>query len=112
MVSRRAKGWLLVFGVVVLGTTVGILASYLLADRVAGAVTGAVTALLGVMGARGRALVDRSREVRAAVPDEVLGGGPRWVRELDDPVVLGAHPAARDDLGLSMAKLWSPLVAR
>jgi hypothetical protein len=99
MVSRRAKGWLLVFGVAVLGTTMGILASYLLADRVAGAVTGAVTALLGVLGARGRALVDRSREVRAAVPDEVLGGGPRWIRELDDPVMLGAHPAARDDLG-------------
>jgi len=90
------RGWLLVFGVVVLGTAVGILASYPLADRVAGA----VTALLGVSGARGRALVDRSSEVRAAaVPDGVLGGGPRRVRELDDPVLLGAHPAARDDLG-------------
>jgi hypothetical protein len=99
MVSRRAKGWLLVSGVALLGTTVGILAGYLLADRAAGAVTGVVTALLGTLGARGRALVDRSGQVRAAVPDAVIGGWPRRVRELDDPVLLGAHPAARDGLG-------------
>ncbi|MGH3762479.1 tetratricopeptide repeat protein [Actinophytocola sp.] len=99
MVSRRAKGWLLLAGAAVLGAVVGVLAGYLLDDRLAGAVTGMVTAVLGVLGARGRALVDRGTEVRAALPDEVLGGRPRRVRELTDPVLLGVHPAARDGSG-------------
>jgi hypothetical protein len=99
MVSRRAKGWLLLAGVAVFGTVVGILAGYLLADHVAGAVTGVATAVLGVLGARGRALVDRGDEVRTALPDQVLGGRPRRVRELTDPVLLGVHPAARDGAG-------------
>lgn len=99
MVSRRAKGWLLLVGVAVLGAVVGILAGYLLVDHAAGAVTGVVTAVLGVLGARGRVLVDRGAEVRTALPDQVLGGWPRRVRELDDPVLLGVHPAARDRVG-------------
>jgi tetratricopeptide repeat protein len=99
MVSRRAKGWLLLGGVAVLGAVVGVLAGYLLDDRVAGAVTGVVLAVLGVFGARGRALVDRGTEVRTALPDQVVGGRPRRVRELVDPVQLGVHPAARDESG-------------
>src|SRR5690348_14228723 len=99
MVSRRARGWLLLLGTAIVGATVGVLAGYLLADRVAGAATGVVTALLGVLGARGRALVDRSAEVKAVLPDQVLGGRPCRVRELDDPVLLGVHPAVRDGAG-------------
>src|SRR3990170_2595728 len=99
MVSRRAKGWLLVAGVAVLGAVVGVLAGFLLGDRIAGAVTGVVLAVLGVFGARGRALVDRGAEVRTALPGQVVGGGLRRVRELRDPVLLGVHPAARDDGG-------------
>jgi hypothetical protein len=99
MVSRRVKGWLLLIGVAVLGAAVGILVGYALADRVAGAVTGVVTAVLGVFGARGRALVEQGAAVRTALRDQVLGGGPRRVRELDDPVLLGVHPAARDGVG-------------
>jgi tetratricopeptide (TPR) repeat protein len=99
MVSRRAKGWLLLVGVAVLGAAVGTLAGVLLADRVAGAVTGVVTAVLGVLGARGRALVDRGAEVRTALPDQVIGGRPRRISDLDDPVLLGVHPAARDNAG-------------
>jgi hypothetical protein len=97
MVSRRAKGWLLLVGVTVLGAVVGVLAGFLLGDRIAGAVTGVVLAVLGVYGARGRALVDRGAEVRTALPDQVLGGRPHRVRELTDPVLLGAHPAARHE---------------
>lgn len=96
MVSRRAKGWLLLTAVAVLGAAVGIAAGFLLDDRLAGAITGVVTAVLGVFGARGRALVDRGREIRTALPDQVLGGRPRRVRELADPVLLGVHPAATD----------------
>jgi hypothetical protein len=99
MVSRRAKGWLLLTGVAVLGAAVGVLAGYLLGDQVAGAVTGVVLAVLGVFGARGRALVDRGAEVRTALPDQVLGGRPQRVRTLADPVLLGVHPAARDERG-------------
>jgi hypothetical protein len=99
MVSRRAKGWLLLAGVAVLGGAAGILAGYLVDDRVAGAVTGVVLAILGVFGARGRALVDRGAEVRTALPDQVLGGRPQRVHELNDPVLLGVHPAARGDGG-------------
>lgn len=99
MVSRRSKGWLLLVGVAVLGAVVGILAGYLLDDRLAGAVAGVVTAVLGVFGARGQALVDRGAEVRTALPDQVIGGRPRRVRDLADPVPLGVHPAARDDAG-------------
>lgn len=103
MVSRRAKGWLLLAGVAVLGAAVGVVAGYLLGDRVAGAVTAVVLAVLGVFGARGRALVDRGAEVRTALPDQVLGGRPRRVRELVDPVLLGVHPAARDASGQAPA---------
>jgi hypothetical protein len=99
MVSRRARGWLLLAGVAVLGAVVGVVAGLLLDDRVAGAVSGVVLAVLGVFGARGRALVDRGAEVRTALPDQVLGGRARKVRELGDPVLLGVHPAARDDEG-------------
>ncbi|MFL6122110.1 hypothetical protein, partial [Actinophytocola sp.] len=99
MVSRRAKGWLLLVGVAVVGAAVGTVAGYLLAGGVAAAVTGVVTAVLGVFGARGRALVDRGAEVRTALPDQVIGGRPRRVRDLDDPVLLGVHPAARDGAG-------------
>jgi hypothetical protein len=99
MVSRRAKGWLLLAGVAVVGGAVGVLAGFLLGDRIAGAVTGVVLAVLGVFGARGRALVDRGAEVRTALPDQVLGGRPQRVRELKDPVLLGAHPAAWDERG-------------
>src|SRR5262245_12912776 len=99
MVSRRATGWLLLAGVAVVGAVVGVLAGYLLGDRIAGAVTGVVLAVLGVFGARGRALVDRGAEVRTALPDQVLGGRPQRVRDLRDPVLLGVHPAARDDGG-------------
>lgn len=99
MVSRRARGWLLFAGATVLGAAVGVLAAYLLADRLAGAVTGVVTAMLGVFAARGRALVDRGAEVREALPDQVIGGRPRRVGELADPVLLGVHPAARDGAG-------------
>jgi hypothetical protein len=60
MVSRP-EGWLLVVGVAIVGAAVGILAGLLLGDRIAGAVTGVVLAVLGVFGARGRALVDRGR---------------------------------------------------
>jgi hypothetical protein len=56
----------------------GVLAGYLLADGVAGV----VTAVIGVFGAR--ALVDRGVEVKAALPDQVLGGGLRRVHEVDD----------------------------
>lgn len=82
-----------------LGAAVGVLAGYLLDDRLAGAVTGVVTAVLGVFGARGRALVDRSAEVKKALRDQVLGGRSIRVAELDDPVLLGAHPAASDGAG-------------
>ncbi|MGH3880994.1 MAG: tetratricopeptide repeat protein [Actinophytocola sp.] len=99
MVSRRTKGWLLFTGATVLGAVVGLLAGYLLGDQLAGAVTGVVTAVVGVLGARGRALVDRGTKLRDELPDKVLGGGPRPVRELDDPVLLGVHPAARDGAG-------------
>jgi hypothetical protein len=99
MMSRRAKGWLLLVGAAVLGAAVGILAGYLLADRVAGAVTGVVAAVLGLFGARGRAMVDHGAEVRTALRDQVLGGGPRRVGQLADPVLLGVHPAARDGVG-------------
>lgn len=96
MVSRRAKGWLLFAGVAILGALVGVLAGYLLEDRLTGAVTGVATAILGLVGARGRALVDRSVEIKTALPDQVLGGRPRRVRDLIDPVLLGVHPAAQD----------------
>ena len=99
MVSRRARGWLLLTAVAILGAAVGIAAGFLLDDRIAGAITGVVTALLGVFGARGRALVDRGTEIRTALPDQVLGGRPRRVRELADPVLLGVHPAAQDHAG-------------
>lgn len=99
MVSRRVRGWLLLVGVAVLGAVVGVLAGVLLGDRIAGAVTGVVLAVLGVFGARGRALVDHGAEVRTALPDQVLGGRPHKVRELPDPVLLGVHPAARDERG-------------
>lgn len=99
MVSRRAKGWVLLTAVAILGAAVGIAAGFLLDDRLAGAITGVVTAVLGVFGARGRALVDRGREIRTALPDQVLGGRPRRVRELADPVLLGVHPAATDRAG-------------
>lgn len=99
MMSRRAKGWLLVAGVAVVGAAVGVLAGFLLGDRIAGAVTGVVLAVLGVFGARGRALVDRGAEVRTVLPDQVLGGRLQRVRELKDPVLLGVHPAAWDESG-------------
>jgi hypothetical protein len=89
----------LLAGVAVVGAAVGVLAGFLLGDRIAGAVTGVVLAVLGVLGARGRALVDRGAEVRSALPDQVLGGRLQRVRELKDPVLLGAHPAARDEGG-------------
>lgn len=95
MVSQRAKGWLLVAGVAVVGAAVGVLAGFVLGDRIAGAVTGVVLAALGVFGARGRALVDRGDEVRSALSDQVFGGRLQRVRELGDPVLLGVHPAAR-----------------
>jgi len=44
-------------------------------------------------------LVDRGAEVRTALPDQVLGGWPQRVRELKNPVLLGAHPAAWDESG-------------
>src|ERR1700741_2051401 len=99
MVSRRTKGWLLFTGATILGAAVGLLAGHLFGDRLAGAVTGVVTTVVGVLGARDRALVDRGGELRDELPDKVLGGRPRPVRELDDPVLLGVHPAARDDAG-------------
>lgn len=99
MMDRRTKGWLLLVGVAVAAAVVGVVAGYLLAGEVAGALTGVVAAVLAVFGARGRTLVDRGAEVRAALPDQVLGGGPRRVRELDDPVLLGVHPSARDEAG-------------
>jgi hypothetical protein len=74
-------------------------AGYLLSDRVAGAVVGVVTAMAGVVGARGRSLLDRRFERRAALPDEVIGGRLARVREVTDPVMLGVHPAAADDTG-------------
>lgn len=97
--SRRARGWLLFAGVAVLGAAAGVLAGVLLDDRIAGAVTGVVLAVLGVFGARGRALVDRGTEIRTALPDQVVGGRPRRVRDLRDPVLLGVHPSARDESG-------------
>ena len=97
--SRRAKGWLLVAGVAVVGAVVGVLAGFVLGGRIAGAVTGVVLAVLGVFGARGRGWVDRGAEVWSALPDQVLGGRLHRVRELRDPVLLGVHPAARDDGG-------------
>ncbi len=99
MVSRRTKGWLLVAGVAVVGGAVGVLAGFMFGDRLAGAVTGVVLVVLGVFGARGRVLVDRGAEVRTALPDQVLGGRLQRVRELRDPVLLGAHPAAWDGSG-------------
>lgn len=99
VVSRRVRGWSLLAGAAVLGAAVGVAAGLLLGDRLAGAITGVVAAVAGVFAARGRALLDRGAEVRAALPEQVLGGGPRLVRELDDPVLLGVHPAARDRAG-------------
>lgn len=83
----------------VVGAAFGVLAGLLFDNRLAGAVTGVATGVLGVLGARGKALVDRVAEVRAAVPDQVLGGRPRRVRDLDDPVLFGVHPAAHDGAG-------------
>lgn len=97
--SRRAKGWLLFAGVAVLGAAVGVLAGYLLDARLAGAVTGVVLAVLGVFGARARVLIDHGAEMTKALRDQVLGGRPVRVAELDDPVLLGAHPAASDGAG-------------
>lgn len=96
---RRAKGWLLFVGAAVLGAALGVLAGYLFDDRLAGAVTGVVTAVLGVFGARGLALVDRGVEVRKELRSQVLGGRSRRVGELADPVLLGVHPAAPDHAG-------------
>jgi hypothetical protein len=54
-------------------------------------------AVFGVISERGKALLDKRAEQRETLPRHVLAAGvsgrPRWVRELDDPIALGVHPA-------------------
>ena len=96
---RRVRGWVLFAGAAIVGAACGITAGLLLSDTIAGAVVGVVTAVAGIVGARGKTVLDKRSERRAALPDQVLGGRVTRVRDLDDPVVLGVHPAAADDSG-------------
>src|SRR5207248_5530088 len=79
---RRARGWLLFGGATVLGAGCGVAAGYLLSDRLAGTVVGVVTAVAGVLGARGKALLESRSARRAALPGQVLAGRLARVREL------------------------------
>src|SRR5205823_12805498 len=71
---RRARGWVLFGGAPVLGAGCGVAAGYLLSDRLAGTVVGVVTAVAGVLGARGKALLESRSARRAALPGQVLAG--------------------------------------
>ncbi|MDX3192071.1 tetratricopeptide repeat protein [Streptomyces sp. MN03-5084-2B] len=51
-------------------------------------------AVFGVVGARGRAMLERRASEQEALPDLVLSGRLRRVGEWDDPVLLRVHPAA------------------
>jgi tetratricopeptide (TPR) repeat protein len=99
MASRRVKGWLLVAGVALGCAGVGYLAGLWLGDKLAAAITAALTGLLGGLGARGKALLDKGSELRTALKDQVVGGRPTPVRDLADPILLGVHPAATDGSG-------------
>ncbi|GAA2831602.1 tetratricopeptide repeat protein [Crossiella cryophila] len=94
---RRNRGWALIVLAALAVAAVAGTAWLLLADKVAAAVIGLVTAVFGILAARGRVLLERSQERRRALTGDVLGAGagrlPR-VREMDDPIALGVHRAA------------------
>lgn len=94
---RRNRGWALVVLSALIVAAVAGTAWLLFADKVAAAVLGLVTAVLGVLAARGRTLLERRADKRGALTGAVVGvaGGrlPR-VREMDDPIALGVHRAA------------------
>ncbi|MGO1053756.1 tetratricopeptide repeat protein [Crossiella sp. CA198] len=94
---RRNRGWALIVLAALAVAAVAGTAWLLLADKVAAAVVGLVTAVFGILAARGRVLLERGHEQQAALAGDVLGaeGGrlPR-VREMDDPIALGVHRAA------------------
>ncbi|MEV8514235.1 tetratricopeptide repeat protein [Dactylosporangium sp. NPDC051484] len=76
-------------------------------------------AVFGVAGARGRTLLDRHAEHRAALPDSLLlsapGGRPPRVRDLDDPLALRVHPAemySHDVAGRTVRSRVPPYVPR
>ncbi len=91
--ARTWRGWVLVAGAVVLAGSTS--AAILWLSGPAAAAVGSVlaVAVYGVASARGRALVERRTAHREALPEQILSGRPRRVRELDDPILLRVHPA-------------------
>ncbi|MGW4524998.1 hypothetical protein [Amycolatopsis sp. NPDC004378] len=88
------RGWALVSGATVLAGGSG--AAILWMAGPAAAAVGSVlaVAVFGIVGARGQAMLERRAAQQEALPDQVLSGRPRRVRDLDDPVLLRVHPAA------------------
>jgi tetratricopeptide (TPR) repeat protein len=83
---------------VAMGVAAGALATVWVPAPAAQAVGAALAvAVFGMVSARGKAQLDKRAAQREALPRHVLaagaGGRPRRVRELDDPIALGVHPA-------------------
>src|SRR6266496_2376625 len=95
---RRSEGWALVLVAAGLGGGVGAVSAAWLQWPLAVVAGGVAMSLVGVVGARGRAILDRRELRRQELPTQVLGaresGRLYRVREMDDPVALGVHPAA------------------
>ncbi|KAA2265092.1 tetratricopeptide repeat protein [Solihabitans fulvus] len=76
----------------------GALATVWVSGPAASAVgAGLAVAVFGVTSERAKALLNKRAEQRETLPRHVLAAGasgrPRRVRELDDPIALGVHPA-------------------
>jgi eukaryotic-like serine/threonine-protein kinase len=96
--SGAWRGWVLLGGAVVLGVSTGAVATVWVSGPAAAAVGSVIAAaVFGAVSARGRALLEQRAEQRDAFPRHVLSAGGsgqlRRVRELDDPIALGVHPA-------------------
>lgn len=95
---RRSEGWALVLVAAGLGGGVGAVSAAWLHWPLAVVAGGVATSLVGVVGARGRTILDKRALRRQELPTQVLGaresGRLERVREMDDPVALGVHPAA------------------
>ncbi|MBP2477920.1 tetratricopeptide (TPR) repeat protein [Crossiella equi] len=98
---RRSRGVVFVVLAAVVVAAVSATAWLVFGDRVATAVTGLVTAVLGVLAARGAVLVGRRGDRRADLHGHAVGVDPAGrlprTRDLSDPLRLGVHTAAEAD---------------
>src|SRR5580704_10164449 len=97
MIDLSRRGWMFVIAAAVLAGLSAVLAKQWLPGAVASGVAAAAAVVGGVWVARGSSILQTRDARRGALGGEVWTSGSRQlprVRELDDALALGVHPAA------------------